>query len=177
MKKIKIITFSIIFALVNITTANASITSSIEITSKYKFSNPPLIEGYLYRDSSDGKIYWNVGGVLYHIQDYGSYQYLFSNPEHYQFEVSNFQQLITLPFPYTGTYPVGIIRGGVDLVNAAGSVYLRFYGQNGIHYKIPNPATMDNYHIRWDSIINVNYVPEINIKPFPLSASYERFPN
>jgi hypothetical protein len=175
MKKIKIIALFIILALSNIVTSNATIYS--KVISQNTYSTPPLIEGYLYRDSSNGKIYWLVGGVLYHIQDLATYQYLFTNPQNYQFEVSNFQQLISLPPPNITTFPIGIIRAGTDLVNSAGTVYLRFYGQLGIHYKISDPATMNNYHIRWDLIKNVSYVPEINIKPFPLSSSYERFPN
>lgn len=179
MKKIKFIIFiAFLLSIINVST---TIGSSYKIANVNPFTqlvnthlkvvNPPLIEGYLYRDVSNAKIYWLVSGVLHHILDYSTYTLLFTgNPENYTFNVADFQTLIQKPIPSIGTIVGTTIDTYAVLGQNSGTVYLRLFGGTGIHYKIPNPATMDAYHLKWQSIVTWPYNPisDPNLRDFPV---------
>lgn len=164
MKNIKIITSIILlFIASNLTFAFKANNNTINS----QIVNPPLIEGYFYRDNRNDKVYWLVSGILHHIVEQSTYYRLFSNPENYIFNVDEFQSFVQRPTPQ-GTIIGTPIFSHMALIHAGGTVYFRTGAdQWGIHFVIPNPQVMDIYHFNWNTLGNSSYDP----KDYPLVKS------
>lgn len=149
------------------------------VKAKLKFENqkssitsivdpPPLIEGFFYRTLIDNKIYWYVNGSMHHIQHIETYNYLFENPDNYLFNINTFND-IPVSTPQIGVRIGQPVAATTFLGQYNNIVYLR-YGDDvfSLHYQIPNPATFNQYHLKWSSIINFNYSGILGgIRPFP----------
>jgi len=173
MKKLKIIAVIILMLATSNLTFGANTQENIS-SNKQQITNPPLIEGYFYRDNSDGKVYWLVFGLMHHVQDYNTFQSLFNHPDNYLFFVDNFQALIQRPIPSIGDIIGNPITPSHILGQSNGTVYLRRGGDEWSQiFRIPSPQVMDTYHLNWNSIINLSYDPQNH----PISPNVGTFPN
>jgi hypothetical protein len=108
-----------------------------------------FIEGNLYENMADQKMYWMVNGRLHHIESWDTYLYLFRDGTNW-IQVTNFEQAIFLGPPFSTTALIGNpIPLGTRLVycpNGNTYIYAGYFS-----YLIPNPATFNYYRLDWNS--------------------------
>lgn len=122
---------------------------------------PPKIEGYFYRDITNGAIYWLVGGRLSHVEDILTYNYIFSNPNYYLYQVDDFYTFARQPLVPNHSNATIIGRSlpaGTKLVKHGLAIYL-FHPNSGLAFYIPNMSTFHQYHL------NINATEQIDTRP------------